>query len=83
MKVLFLEEETLPISSIISLANESQQSKREHEKVLHCELDIDEYIYVFYNLISNGFMEINFNLKILQDFLKTVMCLGKFEFLEP
>ena len=44
MKVLSWEEKSLPTSSIIPLANESQYSKLEHENVLHCELDIDDYI---------------------------------------
>ena len=53
MRVLSLEERSFPSSSIISPANKLQQSKLEHEKVLHCELDIEEDICLFNNLISN------------------------------
>jgi len=53
MKVLSLEEKTLSSSSIISLANELSQSKLKDEKVLHCELDVNKYICVFNNLISD------------------------------
>jgi len=83
MGVLFLEEKSLPSSSIILLTNESQQSKLKHEKILHCEFDIDEYICVLHNLMSNGFVKTNFKLKLPLDSLKTLMCSKKVEYIAP
>ena len=83
MKVLSLEEKSLPISSIIPLENESGQFKLEHEKLLHCVLDFDKYISVFNNLMSNGVYEKKFQSQFAPGFFRTLMCSRNMEFLAP
>jgi len=58
--------------------NKAQQSKLEDEKVSHCELNI-----IFNNLMSNGVCGNKFQSQVALDFVKTLMCSRKVEFLAP